>query len=79
MQALLQRGEEMDAMLTEKEKRLEEKEAYIVHLQTGLSGEKLGPPAPEPQVCRSFWNFLIIKDSFMKEMFEELQDIHEFN
>ncbi|XP_078801051.1 uncharacterized protein si:ch211-220f16.2 isoform X4 [Oryzias latipes] len=51
MQALLQRGEEMDAMLTEKEKRLEEKEAYIVHLQTGLSGEKLGPPAPEPQLA----------------------------
>uniref|UniRef100_A0A3P9K9H3 Golgin B1 n=1 Tax=Oryzias latipes TaxID=8090 RepID=A0A3P9K9H3_ORYLA len=51
MEALLQRGEEMDAMLTDKEKRLEEKEAYIVHLQTGLSGEKLGPPAPEPRLA----------------------------
>uniref|UniRef100_A0A3P9H072 Golgin B1 n=1 Tax=Oryzias latipes TaxID=8090 RepID=A0A3P9H072_ORYLA len=51
MEALLQRGEEMDAMLTEKEKRLEEKEAYIVHLQTGLSGEKLGTSAPEPRLA----------------------------
>ncbi|XP_024120890.2 golgin subfamily B member 1 isoform X1 [Oryzias melastigma] len=47
LEALLQRGEEMDVMLMEKEKRLEEKEAYIVHLQTGLSGEKPSTPVPE--------------------------------
>lgn len=54
LEALLQRGEEMDVMLMEKEKRLEEKEAYIVHLQTGLSGEKPSTPVPEHGVCRSF-------------------------
>ncbi|KAK3548729.1 hypothetical protein QTP70_018467 [Hemibagrus guttatus] len=35
-----ERGAEMDAMLVEKDKRLAEKEDYIIHLQMGLGGEK---------------------------------------
>lgn len=35
-----ERGAEMDAMLVEKDKRLAEKEDYIIHLQMGISGEK---------------------------------------
>lgn len=38
------RGEEMDAMLTERDRKLAEKEAYIVHLQTALAGDTLAPP-----------------------------------
>lgn len=45
-----QRGEEMDAMLTEKDKKLAEKEAYIVHLQTALAGDQ--PATPPPQQVR---------------------------
>lgn len=41
-----QRGEEMDAMLTVKDKKLAEKEAYIVHLQTALAGDQPITPAP---------------------------------
>lgn len=44
------RGEEMDAMLIERDRKLAEKEAYIVHLQTALSGDESITPAP-PQVC----------------------------
>ena len=45
-----QRGEEMDTMLTEKDKKLAEKEAYIVHLQTALAGDQ--PVTPPPQQVR---------------------------
>ncbi|MEQ2183831.1 hypothetical protein GOODEAATRI_001981 [Goodea atripinnis] len=45
-----QRGEEMDAMLTEKDQRLAEKEAYIVHLQTGLAGDHPITAAPQQKV-----------------------------
>ncbi|XP_076011728.1 uncharacterized protein LOC143004597 isoform X2 [Genypterus blacodes] len=45
--AQLQRGEEMDIMLTEKDKKLAEKEAYIVHLQTALAGDHAVTTAPE--------------------------------
>ncbi|XP_038557843.1 golgin subfamily B member 1-like [Micropterus salmoides] len=45
-----QRGEEMDAMLIEKDKKLAEKEAYIVHLQTALAGDQPITPAPQQQV-----------------------------
>lgn len=38
------RGEEMDAMLTERDRKLAEKEAYIVHLQTALAGDTPAPP-----------------------------------
>lgn len=37
----------MDAMLTERDRKLAEKEAYIVHLQTALAGDQpiaLTPP-----------------------------------
>lgn len=40
----------MDAMLTEKDKKLAEKEAYIVHLQTALAGDQ--PATPPPQQVR---------------------------
>lgn len=45
LEAQRERGVEMDAMLVEREKRLAEKEAYIVHLQVALSGEH--PPKAE--------------------------------
>lgn len=50
MEAQRQRGEEMDAMLIEKDKKLGEKEAYIVHLQTALAGDQPITPAPQQQV-----------------------------
>lgn len=49
MESQRQRGEEMDAMLTERDRKLAEKEAYIVHLQTALAGDQPITPAP-PQV-----------------------------
>lgn len=45
----------MDAMLTEKDKKLAEKEAYIVHLQTALAGDQPITPAPQQKV-RHFSN-----------------------
>ncbi|XP_072235907.1 uncharacterized protein [Leuresthes tenuis] len=45
-----QRGAEIDAMLTEKDKRLAEKEAYIVHLQMGLAGDQPTTHGPTQQL-----------------------------
>ncbi|XP_060905127.1 golgin subfamily B member 1-like [Labrus mixtus] len=45
-----QRGEEMDAMLTERDRKLAEKEAYIVHLQTALAGDQPVAPALQQKV-----------------------------
>lgn len=45
-----QRGEEMDVMLTERDRKLAEKEAYIVHLQTALAGDQPITPAPQQKV-----------------------------
>lgn len=36
-------------MLIEKDKKLGEKEAYIVHLQTALAGDQPVTPAPQQQ------------------------------
>jgi O-succinylbenzoate synthase len=39
----------MDAMLVERNRKLSEKEAYIVHLQTGLAtGEQTATPPAQP-------------------------------
>lgn len=38
----------MDAMLIERDRKLSEKEAYIVHLQTALSGDQSTTPTPAP-------------------------------
>lgn len=54
MELQQQRGEEMDAMLTEKDKRLAEKEAYIVHLQTGLAGDHPITAKPTEKVMLLF-------------------------
>ena len=42
------RGEHMDAMLQDRERRLLEKEAYIVHLQSALAGPVDTPATPWP-------------------------------
>lgn len=49
MEAQRERGEELDAMLTDRDRKLAEKEAYIVHLQTALAGDQPITPAT-PQV-----------------------------
>ncbi|KAL7878269.1 hypothetical protein AOLI_G00092430 [Acnodon oligacanthus] len=44
-----ERGVEMDAMLVDRDKRLAEKEAYIVHLQVAMSGEQPAKAEHVPQ------------------------------
>ena len=42
------RGEEMDAMLGDRDRKLVEKEAYIVHLQTGQASTSTSPSSTSP-------------------------------
>ncbi|XP_036440954.1 LOW QUALITY PROTEIN: golgin subfamily B member 1-like [Colossoma macropomum] len=49
LEAQRERGVEMDAMLVERDKRLAEKEAYIVHLQVAMSGEHPAKAENVPQ------------------------------
>lgn len=56
MESQRQRGEEMDAMLTERDRKLAEKEAYIVHLQTALAGDQpITPATPQVTHLTAMW------------------------
>ncbi|XP_055076961.1 golgin subfamily B member 1-like [Periophthalmus magnuspinnatus] len=49
LESWFRRGEEIDQMLMEKDKKLAEKEAYIVHLQTAMGGEQPTVPPKETE------------------------------
>uniref|UniRef100_A0AAV2LRP2 Uncharacterized protein n=1 Tax=Knipowitschia caucasica TaxID=637954 RepID=A0AAV2LRP2_KNICA len=49
VESWFRRGEEIDQMLAEKDVKLAEKEAYIVHLQTAMGGEQPTAPPTETE------------------------------
>uniref|UniRef100_A0A8C8S4F3 Golgin subfamily B member 1-like n=1 Tax=Pelusios castaneus TaxID=367368 RepID=A0A8C8S4F3_9SAUR len=66
LEAQRQRGAEMDAMLAEKEKKLAEKEAYIIDLQIAYDSSNVAKETLTPNV--ELKNQLSVKESSLQSM-----------